>query len=203
MSDLVHVTTHADDAVAELIGQYQGRPRIEAILRALVRQFQDIEDAAWDVFVQSALDFARDNELDIIGDIVGQKRQGSPDSDYRVFVKARIKTNRSNGRMSTLIAIAKLLLGQSTVVKYREYYPSSIMMSADGVTINSFIAWRDFLHKAKGAAKRIQFIYSTSPASTTLKRGSAYGSFGYTTSQQPGSTYDPGIGGGLTAGIFG
>lgn len=203
MSDIVHVATHVDDAVARLIGQYTDRPRLIAFITLLAKQVQDIEDAAFDVLVQSALDAAQNNELDVIGNIVGQKRNGSADAEYRVFLAARIKTNRSDGKYATLSDIAKLLLGDATVVGYREFYPSAIEMSADGVSINSFIVWRDFLHRAKGSGKRIQFTYSTSPTSTTLKRGSVYGSLGYTTSQQPGSTYDPGIGGGLTAGIFG
>lgn len=202
MSDLVHITTHADDAVAEVIGQYQGRPRFEAVLRALVRQFQDIEDAVWDVYFQTVIDNASDAELDLIGRVVGQKRNGSPDPDYRVFLKARIKTNRSDGKAATLISIATLLLGDVTIA-YREYYPSAIVMSADGVSVNSFIVWRDFLHKAKGAAKSIQFGFSKQPSTNTIKFGSFYRGQVLTSTQRPGSVHSSVYGGGKTAGIYG
>ena len=203
MSDLVHITTHADDAVAELIGQYQGRPRIEAILRALVRQFQDIEDAAWDCFVQIALDAAVGAELDMIGKVVGQKRQGYDDTNYRVFLSARIKTNRSDGKFATLSAIAKLLLGASTTIAYREYQPSAIVMRADNVTISSLMVWREFLHKAKGAAKSLQFGFSKRPSSNTIKFGSFRRGQVLTATQRPGSVHSAVYGGGKTAGIFG
>lgn len=202
MSDLVHVTTHADDAVNALIGQYQERPRIEAVLRALVKQFQDIEDATWDVYVQSALDAAVDNEQDMIGDIVGQKRQGASNDEYRVFLAARIKANRSDGKYAQLVVIAKLLLGDATRVGYREFYPSAIEMASDGVAVNPFIVWRDFLHRAKGAAKRLNFVYSLAPSATTLKRGSFYGlKTAHALSQMPGSVYAASSG--VTAGVFG
>lgn len=203
MSDLVHITTHEDDAVARLIGQYQGRPRFEAIVRAIVRQFQDIEDAAWDVFIQIALDAAVGNELDMIGDVVGQKRAGAADSPYRVYLAARIKTNRSDGKAFQLVAIAKLLLGSDNPIKYQEFYPSSIVMAADDVSVSALIVWRDFLHKAKGAAKSIHFGYSKQSPGNTIRFGSVYRGSTLSATQRPGSSHSTVYGGGKTSGIFG
>jgi len=203
MSDLVHITTHEDDAVARLIGQYQDRPRLAAIVRAIVKQIQEIEDALWDVYVQGALDAAANAELDVIGDIVGQERSGLDDTNYRVFISARIKTNRSDGKYSQLMTVAKLLLGADAKVKFRAYYPSAAVMASDDVAINTLIVWRDFLRRAKGAGGALQFGYSKQPSSNTIKLGSFYAGNVQGTTNRIGSTYSPTYGGGETAGIYG
>lgn len=200
MSDLAYITTHGDDAVARLIGQYQGKPIIAAIIRAIVNQYQQIEDALWQVYLQSWLINAVGPEIDIIGDIVGQKRNGSLDAEYKVFVQARIRVNYSTGKLEQILDIASLILGST--IGAREYYPGSIIISADGVTVNPFTIWRDFLNKAKGAAKKLDFVYSVNPSATTIKRGSTYGSIQPTASQKYGSVYVGGIGGGFTSGVF-
>lgn len=163
MSDIAHKTTHAEDAIARLIEQYKGKPRIEAFIQALADRVQDLEDTLYDIFFESAIANATGTQLDDIGDIVGQQRQGMLDAEYRTFVRARIKANRSSGRIEELIEILRLILDGQTVppataIRARDAYPAGVALEADGVTSNTLIIWRDFLNGAKSAGVRCHFV---------------------------------------------
>jgi hypothetical protein len=197
-----YILTHEDDAVARLIGQFQDKPRLVALVRVLAHRYQLLEDALWQILTESDVDNAEGATLEDIGNLVGQSRNGSPDPEYRVFIKARIRANRSSGRLSDLLAISSLIL--DAFARVAVYVPSALKIEADDVTVNAYVLWNDFLNRAKGAAKNLDFAYSKRTAATTLKRTSVNSSKTYTTSQRPGSSWGvTGIGGGFTAGVFG
>jgi hypothetical protein len=203
LATITPITTHADDAVARLIGIYQGKPRLEALIRLLAKQIQHIEDGLIAILVQSSIDDAIGAQLDQIGDIVGQARAGQLDDAYRSFIKARIKVNYSEGKIAQLIAIVLLILGDDASVTLREYYPSGIIVSARDVSVDARILWRDFLHRAKGAAKTLHFGYSKRSGDNTIRLGSFYRGQSLLTTQRPGSGHSTVYGGGVLAGIFG
>jgi hypothetical protein len=202
MSEIVAVADHVGEASDRLIGQYKGKPRLEAYLAALVGPLQSVEDALIDILFQSAIDNARGAQLDDLGDLVGQKRAGLVDAAYRPFVKARILVNLSDGLIEQLIAITVAILGDNARVYVRELYPAGIEFEAQSVTVNALILWRDFLHKAVGAAIDVNFIYSTAARTSTLIFDSSYGGVSPTTAQDMGSSYG-GVTGGLLSGDFG
>lgn len=202
-SDPQHVTTHADDGVALLLAQFKDKPRLEALLRSYLDQVQEIEDALWQLFALRWIDTAEEQQLDDIGELVGQPRNGALDAAYRVYLKARIRVNYSDGRIEQLIGILSLLV-DGAPIGAREFYPKAIEFYVDGVTVDPLIIWRDFLEKAKEAATSLRFFFSTSSSATTLKHGSAVGgAVALTNSQRPGSVYVGGVGGGALAGVFG
>lgn len=200
MSEIQHITTHADDAVARLIEQYKDKPRMEAWVRAFVAPLQRLEDAAYAVFVQAAIDNAIGAQLDQIGDLVKEKRAGKDDENYRAFLRARIKVNRSNGRVEELITIAVLILGDEFPVIVRELYPSAVEVEVQDVSVDALILWRDFLHKAKGAAKSVQLVYAKEIDDDILLGGSFYSD---EIDSFPGSVWTTDIGGKDGAGVFG
>jgi hypothetical protein len=163
MIDIAQNTEHATEAIARLIQQYKDKPRIEAFINALSARVQDLEDTLYDILVESAIANATGTQLDDIGDIVGQQRQGMLDAEYRTFVRARVKANRSSGRLEELIEILKLILDGQTVpptssILTRDAYPASVVIEATGVVSNTLIIWRDFLNRAKAAGIRLGFI---------------------------------------------
>lgn len=202
MSEIAHVTTHVADAQARLIGQYQDRPRLAAMIAAFTNGFQVLEDAAWAVLVASALPNAYGATLGQIGKLVGQACNGQDDEDYRAFIGARIKTNRSHGKITELLAIGSLLFGDGTQIRAHVYRPSAIVISVDGVIINPFVAWRDFLNLAKGAAKNLDLVYSVAPRAGSLRYGTFYGTVpGRVAGNKQGSVYASSSG--VAAGVFG
>jgi hypothetical protein len=122
--DLVRVESHCDDGKALLIDEFRNRPRIEAMLCALLEEVQVLDDTVWRVLTERTIDNAVGVQLDTIGDIVGQPR-GSlvDDEDFRAAIRGRIKANSSDGSTEDIYAIVVATLGSPTTViaKLRRY----------------------------------------------------------------------------------
>lgn len=106
---LAWVEDHPSDGVGLLIWQFRGKPRLEAMLRALLEVVQQAEDAAWQVLTERWLDNAIGAQLDAIGTIVDLARAGWLDDTYRALLRAQVRVLRSRGRWSDLLGILELL----------------------------------------------------------------------------------------------
>lgn len=71
---------------------------------------QDVENAAQQVLNGFSVDDAVGAQLDILGSIVGQLRNGMIDDDYRRTIRARIAVNRSKGTIADIIKVADLIV---------------------------------------------------------------------------------------------
>lgn len=84
---------------------------IAKLLRAWMTAFQELEDATQQVLALRTVDVATGAQLDVIGKLVGQPREGVSDDElYRRRVRARILVNRSTGLISDVLAIADLIV---------------------------------------------------------------------------------------------
>lgn len=140
------------------------RTNMEKLLACLLAPFDDLELALQQVLQLRSIYTARGIYQDQIGKLVGQPRNGLGDDDYRRFLFARIKTNRSNGRRATLIQIAKLLLNDSAahVVIENAGSANAVIRIDGGVVSNALAAiLLDFLQTAAPAGVRV--IFESSP----------------------------------------
>lgn len=192
---------HVANGVALLITQFKEKPRMTALLAAFLNEGQQVENALYGLLAMQ-LPTATGAALDLIGKIVGQTRQGMLDAQYVQFIQARIRTNLSDGKVETLIAITLLLVGLSTPVLFREYL-KAVEIECDNVTVNAYVVWSQFLNVAKDAGTKLNFIFSNAASSLTLKTISAYGGVSYIGTQQVDTAYDPTVIGGRLAGVFG
>lgn len=131
MSELVKITTHADDAVDRLPEQYREKPKLSALVRAYGTQAQALEDVFYEMIEANNLFDAVGAELDQIGDIVVQPREGRSDQRYLVRILAKIGQNVSKGTGPELIRIFKLLM-QATRVYFNPLYPAGFSITAIG-----------------------------------------------------------------------
>lgn len=83
---------------------------IEKLVAAFALPAQGVEDMLWDLFTLRSVLEAVGAQLDVIGKIVGQPRNGLDDDLYRRYILARISVNRSRGVASDLIRITRLVL---------------------------------------------------------------------------------------------
>jgi hypothetical protein len=207
MADITYTDSHATDALARLIEQYKGRPRMEAFIQAFADRVQDIEFALYMTLVESAIDDAVGAQLDVLGDLVGQDRQGMVDNEYRSFVKARIKANRSDGTIEQLIEIADLILESQDVppedlIEVMELYPATVLFEAFGVTANPLITWRDFLESAAAGGVRLYYSTNSGLKSASLIAEDVNGDFVPETTQMC-SDANGDFDGGTTNSVFG
>lgn len=119
---LSHNLEHKAQGLARLIAQYIGKPRLENLLCVYLNQIQDAEDALWELATERFVDTAVGAQLDVLGVIVGQERQGLSDDDYRALIRARIKANNSEGTSNDIrgVVVAALNDPPAGTVKVEE-----------------------------------------------------------------------------------
>ena len=121
MTDLPYIPDFRDMAVSLLLSQYRDSPRVRALVRACAGAPQKIEDIGFDLLVSTTISAASGWVLDQWGAVVGERRRGLDDEDYRRFIEARIAANLSEGTTDELIEIFELVAGPGDVRHYTHY----------------------------------------------------------------------------------
>jgi len=177
-----HVTDHEDQGVALLVSQFRNKPLIEILVRALMEQVQDLEDALWDLLVNRAIDTADGAQLVVIGKIVGQP-QGTFDQDtYRTWIKARVLVNRSSGTVDDMVAIVNAVLPTGATMRVTEYYPAAFVIEVTSSVPDWFgqaLAGIVRDAKALGVSPRVKWFngvpFRFAPAAGAPEAGSGFG----------------------------
>lgn len=160
----VKLTDHVARGLAKLTDQFRGRPVIEAILSSYLHQIQLLEDATWKVIECRILsaDTVGD-QLDQIGKLVGEAREGRSDADYFPAIALRIKINRSDGRAEDILQVAALKILDVAAFEYSEGYPAGWMISTFGITTSLAKALLKMLGQAKSLATMGHLHFSVTP----------------------------------------
>jgi hypothetical protein len=167
-------TDQVATALSRLPQQFRSsaQPNIEAFMRMLASPLQDFQRAALDVLLLRTIDTAIGAQLDWLGRIVGQSRDGVVDDElYRRYLRARISTNRSKGRFADLIKISRLVVDEDAlrVVVTNEGTATVRVRLADiAVADDAAAILILFLRKAKSAGVRLILEYSTHTPLTTF-----------------------------------
>lgn len=204
MSDLTWQDDHRADGLAKMLAQFKGLPRIEALVGALMDQIQKIENVLWELYTEDWIDTASGDRLDVLGAIVGEERGGATDDDYRAFIRARIRVNRSTGLLSELVEIVRLIQSDDLGVRAREYYPAALQVEPEEEVIVDAHRVAAMLQDAAPAGVALRFVYPTAARANTLMFDNGMNSGGLTASQCLADGQNaPLTDGGLFAGITG
>ena len=161
---------HVTEALDRLPDQVRNDPNVIALLTALVRPFQTLETAQQQLLLERSVDTAIGTQLDTIGRLVGQAREGLDDDTYRRYIRARIRTSRSRGIVEDLITIARLVVDDvvaSVVVDQQGI--ATVVLRIEDVTVSETVAEAaiTFLRVAVSAGVRLIFEHSEgTPAAT-------------------------------------
>lgn len=130
---------------------------VKKLVTALITPFATLEAALLALLTQRGVDTAIGAQLDVLGKIVGQARNGLDDDDYRRYVRARISANRSQGVAEDLIKVAVLVLGNlaATIAVGTEGIATTYV-NVTGITVTDGIAniLLEFLQDAVSAGVR-------------------------------------------------
>jgi hypothetical protein len=108
--EIEHITDHARRAILALNPVFWGKPRIMSFVWAFASEVQALEDAIFTVIQLRQVDAAFDVQLEVLGEIVGQRNVGGFDTElYRALIKAKIRTNRSHGTLQDILETLALL----------------------------------------------------------------------------------------------
>lgn len=98
---------------AGLIGQFKDLPNLDAFIRAIGNQLNDVDEFFGQLFANLNLQNAVGIQLDNLGLTLAQSRNGLGDDDYRTLLQARISAYRSTGNVESLLQIILGLGGAS------------------------------------------------------------------------------------------
>ena len=190
---ITKITTHDADALARLLYQYQDSTKLKTMVTALFgTQVQEIEDAVYQLLTRLDIDNSEGDQLDLIGEIVGQSRLGLSDLLYKVWIKAKIAQNVSEGDLERVISIWRLFNPDATVVKIYEYFPASISISSNAALDVAYAAYLaeifGFMQSVVCAGVSVSNIIVFDP-------DNAFGLYGSTNAGGFGDLDDSGVGG--------
>ena len=114
-----------------LISQYKGRPVLEALLAAHLEQWDAIKEATDRLNTMRWIATAKGKTLDKVGKIVGMRRLIDDDELFRIFIRAKIGKNVSNGDPVTVTAIFRLIT-QADSVQFVNLGGGAFMLGTSG-----------------------------------------------------------------------
>jgi len=196
-------TQHVEEGLVLLLEQYKNKEKLEALLTAFLAPFQDLETLSFDIYNNFLLDNAVGEQLDFLGATVKEGRRERNDDVYRLYIKARIAVNRSNGRVPELLNILRIVSADSDTYWLRELPRASMILHVQQQTTNAqAIIFDDLIRQAKSAGVNLQTTWSLQTPSNRFKFSGTPNTI-ETSSMQGFSTVGGGSGGhlrGVTAG---
>jgi len=160
--------TFKDDHVGEgldlLLGQFKEKANIEATLTAFLDQVQDLEDLNSSLVTDRLIENAVGEQLNILGRIVGQPREGREDDVYRLWIIARIAINKSSGTAEEIYTILKLLTGEMESGSFQiidAYMAGFELYSYVVLTAEQAAIVVDILNEMKPICVSFTFTYGT------------------------------------------
>jgi hypothetical protein len=197
---LARVESHCEAGKSLLLYQFRvGKPRMAALLCALLEGVQQTEDGIWSVLVGRNLDYALGVQLDGIGEVVNLPRSGWLDETYRALLRAQVLVLRSCGTWGDVHRVI-VAMGLSAE-RFVEHFPAAIVVVLGVPTTapNALDAFR-FLERTRAAAVRLQMEFPTVEVEE---------SFTYALTDEPELSDERGYGdavadavGGYYAGVF-
>jgi hypothetical protein len=137
VAELEQVTDHEEQAYGLFLDQYAEKPRLAALLASYTQEIQELEDAIWAVRLGRFLDNAEGAQLDVIGKLVGERRDGRADNVYRILITAKIRVNWSRGRPNDVIAVVRIVQGAENTHRYVSVFPASFEIVFDNDFVES------------------------------------------------------------------
>jgi len=101
------------------------------ILESADNQFNEIENAGFQLLLNMWLENAAGFQLDVIGIVVGLERQGKDDTSYKSLLYTKIDINVSSGQPEKIISAVKILFNAENV-EYTPVYPAKFRIWTDG-----------------------------------------------------------------------
>jgi uncharacterized protein DUF2612 len=157
--------------------QFKGKPKILAWVDMIARQAQDLEDAFQALFTLVNIDDSFGAQLDNLGRVLGQPRNGVADSVYRLYLRARIVAEKSGGRSEDIYRVfAALFPGAPLYLRSGGIKSFFLRIGAQLTRAQALVA-AQFLTEAKEAGARADLIWQESPTNAlfTLDAGPGFG----------------------------
>jgi len=120
------------DTIKKLnIEQFKDAPNFNKVLLSISPFFDELNDVFADLRILLDISTQTNAQLDLLGDIVVEKRGGRNDNDYREALRLKIFKNTSRGFVDDLVEILTLIT-EATKVVYSDNPPASYTIFTNG-----------------------------------------------------------------------
>lgn len=156
------IENHIQQALDRLVIQYTESETVKDYLRAVMPEIQELENVFCDLQDKRFIDTAEGEQLNIIGELVGQSRiaggQVLTDELYRIFIRARIIKNYTRATLEDIIQMIIFILQAEAVfiVEGDRSYQAQIAKNLTPQEIQ-LIQDTDLLPKPVGI--RVSYLY--------------------------------------------
>jgi hypothetical protein len=165
---LEHIPDHQARAVARLVEHFRSGATMPKLVRAMTAENQVIEDVLRDLILKRRLDTAIGAQLDVIGRIVGQPREGRSDDVYRIWISARIRLNKTSGTGEDILAIFSAVTQGSTALVLEEQFPAAFVLRIGSASIVPPAELAAIARLAKAGGVQAQIVSATSEDVTSF-----------------------------------
>jgi hypothetical protein len=121
------ITDYPERTAALLIEQFEPSEDLQSFVKALSSPANEIEKVLFDLKHQRNITFGDGVQLDLIGELIGEPRNGKDDDDYRQALFLRPNINKSYGEGEILISVLKQLT-KATEVLLLESEPKTVSL---------------------------------------------------------------------------
>lgn len=165
----VKIDNHEEQALARLVEQFKHKESIRKFFAPFVTQTQALEDASFQLFTLRNIDSSEGVNLDIIGKIVGERRQGVSDPIYRLRIRARIRANLSSGTVENIYSVFRALFGPSPPVGlqylWQDTFPAGFIITLANIVIDptELPVFVQFLKDSRGGGIEAHLVTQPTP----------------------------------------
>lgn len=107
------------------------KPNLEAFAKIFLDELEQAYDALFDILKGYALDQAVGAQLDVLGRILDERREGLNDDEYRQILKLKTYIISSDGTVSKVTNCVAGLTG-GTIIKWENNFPAGVNISTNG-----------------------------------------------------------------------
>lgn len=109
--------------------QYKDKTVLNALIKAISEQSQDVENSLQDLLYNRWLKNASGYQLDKLGEILGVERDYKSDESYKKALYIQILINRGNGTPEELMATLYNIYDNIYALLYKEIAPANIQIT--------------------------------------------------------------------------
>lgn len=103
------IRLHLPQSLSRLIAYWHDKPNMQGLLASYINEIQELENVLHQVLLLRTPDYAGTAQLNVLGSIVDEERNGLDNPDYLLRIKARIRANSSYGTGADVIAVLRLI----------------------------------------------------------------------------------------------
>lgn len=161
MAEIVKVPDHVAQALARFTSAFKDKVQLQALAATYLAEVQAVEDALCQLIFDTRLESPNcvGVLVDEIGALVGQPRNGvTDDATYKIYIRARQRVTRSNGRPEDIYAIYRTL-GISGMRLELQPPAGFTLYVHDPITAAEAAIFLGFLQEARGGGINGQLQY--------------------------------------------